>query len=201
MENPFEVVRKFEKAIADYCEAPDAVACTSCTTAILMAACWKKKELGPRVVSIPRFTYIGVVQSIHNAGHAIAFRDEIWKGQYVLDPLDIVDSARRLTSGMYKSGTMACLSLHWAKHLSVGQGGVILLDDPVAAAWLRKCRFDGRTEGVSPKDDEFIYPAFHAYMMPRDAAEALTKLAILPKHNEDLPNSDYADLSKCSLFR
>jgi dTDP-4-amino-4,6-dideoxygalactose transaminase len=96
---------------------------------------------------------------------------------------------------------MQCLSFHWTKHLSIGQGGAILLDDPEAAAWLRRARFDGRTEGVAPKDDVFDVIGWHAYMMPRDAAEGLTRLALLPRHNDDLPWSDYPDLSQAPVFQ
>lgn len=94
-----------------------------------------------------------------------------------------------------------CLSFHWSKHLGIGQGGAILLDDHSAYEWLRKMRFDGRTEGVAPKDDHFNMIGYHAYMSPRDAAEGLSKLAVLPKDNEPLPNDDYPDLSTMSIFQ
>ena len=42
---------------------------------------------------------------------------------------------------------------------------------------------------------------YHAYMMPRDAAEGLTRLKFLPKHNEDLPWDDYPELDKMELFK
>jgi dTDP-4-amino-4,6-dideoxygalactose transaminase len=95
---------------------------------------------------------------------------------------------------------MMCLSLHVSKILGVSQGGVILLDDPVADQVLRKMRFDGRTEGVHPRDDDFIR-GFHCYMSPSVAAQALWKLSTLPKHNDDLPNSDYSDLSAARIFQ
>jgi hypothetical protein len=38
-------------------------------------------------------------------------------------------------------------------------------------------------------------------MTPATAAEGLMRLAVLPKHNEPLPNSDYADLSELEIFR
>lgn len=73
-------------------------------------------------------------------------------------------------------------------------------DDPDADRWLRRARFDGRTEGVDPKDDDFIL-GWHCYMSPEIAAEGLVRLSWLPKHNADLPNSDYPDLSKVPLFQ
>ena len=201
VENPFDVVSKFEAAIAEYCGSPYAVAVTSCTSALLLCCSYLKvKE-----VSIPRYTYIGVGQSILNAGGKVVFRDENWSGMYQLKPYEIYDAARITTSNMYIPGSLMCLSLHISKILGVDQGGVILCDDHVTYKELRKMRFDGRTEGVHPRNDNFSR-GFHCYLSPNVAAQALWKLSTLPKHNEPLPwgpgtNSDYVDLSKLSIFQ
>lgn len=200
MANPFAVVNEFEEALAEYTGAPYVVTCTSCTSALLMALMWYGQECGFRIITIPKLTYVGVGMSILNAGHGIDFRDEDWQGEYVLDDFPLYDSARRFRRGMYKPGAMQCVSFHWSKLLSIGQGGAILLDDKRAAQWLRRCRFDGRSEGVAPRDDEFDMVGIHAYMMPRDAAEGLTRLSLLPDDNADLPRSDYADLSLAPIF-
>lgn len=196
--NPFQVVKDFEKAIAEYCGAPYAVSCTSCTMGILMACAWFKSQgwtwLGDRI-TMPSRSYVGIPASIKNSGYGVLFDDIQWSGEYQLKPLPLWDSARRTTSGMYRKGQMQVLSLHWSKILGVQQGGVILLDDPIAYDWLRRARFDGRTEGVSAFADPVQYPSWHAYMSPEIAAEALIRLSILPKDNADLPNSNYPDLS------
>lgn len=194
--NPHDVTRQFEAAIAYYCGAPYAVAVTSCTSALLLACAYHKVD----VVEIPKLTYVGVAQSILNAGGKVRFRDEDWQGSYRLEPYPIIDAARRTTSGMYEPGTMMCLSLHVTKILGVDQGGVILHDDPVADPILRKMRFDGRTEGIDAKHDTFAR-GFHCYLSPNVAAQALWKLAALPRHNADLPRSDYPDLSLQDVFR
>src|SRR3972149_3741736 len=95
---------------------------------------------------------------------------------------------------------MECVSFHGGKILGLQQGGAILHDDPEADWWLRKARFDGRTEGVAPKDDNFIF-GWHAYLSPEIAAQGIMRLCLLPKHNKDLPNDDYPDLSKVPLFQ
>lgn len=194
--NPYDVVRQFEAALCDYTGAKYAVATTSCTTALLLALAWHHpfRMTGPVVV--PRFTYVGVAQSVHNAGLRVTFSDEDWSGDYVLHPTPVVDSARRFTSGMFVPGEFRCVSFHWTKHVGIGQGGAVLHDDGKADAWLRRARFDGRTEGADPRTDKVQTPAWHATMMPRDAAEGLTLLANLPRHNDDLPNSDYPDLKE-----
>lgn len=194
--NAFQVVRDFEKAICNYTGAPFCVTVNSCTMALLLACKYLKVE----TVSIPKFTYVSVPMSIIHAGGKVEFRDEDWSGAYQLKPYPIWDSARHFTSGMYLDGQYICLSFHWSKILGIQQGGAILHDDPVADQWLRKARFDGRTEGVRPKNDNFIL-GYHCYMSPEIAAEGLVRLSFLPKHNRELPNDDYPDLSQVPIFQ
>jgi len=193
--NPHQVTKDFEKAICEYTGAPFCVAVNSCTMALLLACVWHKVE----TVSIPRFTYVSVPMSIIHAGGNVVFDDREWTGSYSLDPYPIRDSARRFTSGMYRGG-MECVSFHWSKILGLQQGGAILHDDAEADAWLRRARFDGRTEGVAPKDDDFIL-GWHCYLSPEISAQGVMRLCLLPKHNEDLPNDEYPDLSKVPLFQ
>ena len=95
-----------------------------------------------------------------------------------------------------------CVSFHWTKTLGVQQGGAILHDDPEADAWLRRARFDGRAEGVPPKEDSFpLRRAWHCYMSPEVAAAGLVRLARLPATNRPLPWDDYPDLSELEAFR
>ena len=196
MTNPHDVTKRFEEAIADYCGSPYAVAVTSCTAALLLCCVYHNV----RDVEIPCRTYVGVGQSILNAGGKVTFRNESWSGMYQLKPYPIYDAARRTTSDMYIQGTMMCLSLHISKICGVDQGGVILHDSNVADRVLRRMRFDGRAEGVHPQDDQFTR-GFHCYLSPNVAAQALWKLSTLPKHNADLPNSDYSDLSLAEIFQ
>lgn len=197
MTDAFKVVRDFEAALCDYTGARYAVTVNSCTMAILLTA----KYLGVRQVSIPKFTYVSVPQSIIHAGGKVSFRDEDWRGEYQLKPYPIWDAARRFTSDMYCPGQYQCVSFHWSKILGLQQGGAILHDSAVADRWFRKARFDGRTEGVAPKDDTFDTLGYHCYLSPEIAALGLVRLSFLPEHNEDLPNSDYPDLSQIAIFR
>ena len=193
--NPHQVTRDFEAAVAAYCGSRYAVAVNSCTAALLLCCAYHEVD----EVEIPARTYVGVAQSILNAGGRVKFRHEEWRGAYHLRPYPIVDAARRFTSSMHQRGMFTCISLHVSKICGVDQGGVILHDDPVADPVLRKMRFDGRTEGVHPKDDDFCR-GFHCYLSPSVAAQALWKLSTLPMHNCDLPNSDYSDLSLAPIF-
>ncbi len=199
--NPFDVIRQFEHAIAEYCGSPLAVSCTSCTAGILLACAWFRSQGLSGQISMPKYSYVGVPMSIKHAGFDVVFRDEDWSGEYQLFPLPLWDSARRTTRDMYRPGQMQVLSLHWSKVLGVQQGGIILLDDPEAADWLRRCRYDGRREGVPPAKDTFDMLGYHFYMSPETAAAALIRLSLLPAFNNDLPEINYPDLSLMKIFQ
>ena len=233
MSNPFQVVRDFEAALCAYTGAPFAVTTTSCTDALKLAVAWHLRnqdmvddgkdtgyiEYRPTHVEIPRRTYVGVPMAIIHAGGRPTFRDEEWRGAYQLKPLPIWDSARLFTGGMcigVNPGMvspfqnfgeqMVCVSFHWSKTLGIQQGGAILHDDPEADRWLRMARFDGRQEGVAPKDQKEWILGWHAYMAPETAAAGLVRLAHLPRNNEPLPwgpgtDSDYPDLSELPIFK
>ncbi len=168
--------------------------------ALFLACKWCKVE----EVEIPKRTYVSVPMSIIHAGGRVKFEDLPWLGTYRLKPYLIWDSARRFTSGMYnfyRKGGFECVSFHKSKILGLSQGGAILHDNPDADRWFRKARFDGRTEGVAPKDDTFDMLGYHCYLSPDVAAHGLWRLSYLPLHNDDLPNDDYPDLSQIPLFQ
>ncbi len=179
------------------------------------------KDLRPAEIEIPKHTYLSVPMSIIHAGGRPTFRDEEWLGAYQLKPLPVWDSARWFTSGLYRdigrkfsydetadkhidtpgAGHMVCTSHHWNKPLGIEQGGCILHDDPEADAWLRRARFDGRAEGVAPKDDTGIIIGHHCYLSPSVAANGLIRLHHLPKHLPPMPADDYPDLSTLECFK
>lgn len=194
--NPFKIVEEFEKVVAAYAGAPYGVAVDSCTNALLLACEYCKVER----VRIPCRTYVGVACSILHAGGTIKFEDYNWHGFYQLNPYPIIDSARRFQSDMYRRGTLYCVSFHWYKHLPLGRGGMILTDGPEEVEWLRRARFDGRTEGVPPKEDDFRIVGHHCYMAPELAARGLILMRNIPDYNPDLPEAEYPDLSKHSIF-
>lgn len=202
--NPWDTVRDFERRVAEYAGAPFAVAVDSCTNALLLCLVAHRNRSGAYwaddIITLPCKTYVGVAQAVLNAGHKCKFDDIGWRGAYRLRPTQIVDSARRFTRNMYGTGMLMCLSFHYAKHLPIGRGGMILLDDKPTADILRRMRYDGRREGVAPTRDTFDVPGYHCLMEPELAARGLALMQFIPDHNEDLPNDDYADLSKFKMF-
>lgn len=207
MKNPHQPTKDLEKALCEYTGAPYAVVVNSCTMALLLAMKWHLKDQHNRHIEIPKRTYVSVPMSIIHAGGRPIFRDENWLGAYQLKPFPVWDSARWLTNGLWniltdeQYGHMVCLSFHASKTLGDTQGGAILLDNPEADAWLRRARFDGRTEGVAPKDDDFQQIGWHCYISPDVSARLLLKLSVLPKHNPPLPNDEYPELDKMEIFK
>ena len=112
---PYDIVDALENVVAEYGGSKYAVAVDSCSNALLLAARYRFMTGSPITVSIPKRTYVGVAQAILNAGGQLKFRDEIWQGAYELQGIDVIDSARRFTRGMYIPGTLYCLSAHWGK--------------------------------------------------------------------------------------
>lgn len=200
MSDPFQVVRDFEKALCEYTGSRFAVTTNSCTMALLLAVAWYVRNGGDQEINIPKRTYVSVPMSILHAGGRATFRDEDWLGSYRLTPSPVWDCARTFTAGMYEPDTFQCVSFHHSKILGDTQGGAILHDNEDADGWLRKARFDGRTEGVFPKDDTFML-GWHCYISPDVAARLLWKMDKLPEHNDPLPNDDYPDISKSVIFK
>lgn len=195
--NPYQVVKDFEAAIRAYTGAPYCVTVNSCTMALLLACKWRNVDL----VNLPKHTYISVPMSVLHAGGRVAFKNRKWRGVYRLYPYSILDSARRFTSDMYEQHTTMCVSFHASKILGIEQGGAILHNDKHADAYYRRARFDGRTEGVAASDDIPSEIGYHCYMSPSVAAQGLLKIYSLSKHNDDLPNDNYPDLSKFEIFQ
>lgn len=199
--NPFEVVGDFEEAVALYTGAPFCVAVNSCTNALFLSLKWCRLRNGYQEVNVPKRTYVSVPMQVIHAGYGLRFVSKKWSGAYQLNPTPVWDCARRFTSGMYKTPYFMCTSHHWSKPLGIQQGGCILHHDPVADKWFRKARFDGRSEGVAPHDDDVDMLGWHCYMAPEIAAAGLVRLSHLRQNVADLPNDAYPDLSKLRVFQ
>ena len=206
---PYNIVKEFEKAVAEYTGAPYAIAVDSCTNALLLCC----EYLQVVQVILPSKTYVGVAYSVLNAGGSVVFQDYEWEGWYQLRPYPIIDSARRFYKGMFADAkdevevhcgkdcvVFVCLSFHWKKFIPIGRGGIILTNDDKADKILRKMRFDGRAEDTEPKEDIFITPGHHCYMLPEEAARGLLFMSDVKDYYEDLPEPNYPDLSKNFVY-
>lgn len=195
LNNPYSIVRQFESTVAEYASTPYAIAIDSCTNALFL--CCKYLDVGS--VFVPKRTYLSVPMSIIHAGGDVVFEDREWAGIYQLRPYPIWDAAKRLTSDMYMAGQLMCLSFHIKKHLSIGKGGMILTDDPEAAAWFKRARYEGRNEKPY-KEDDIEMLGWNMYMTPQQAAHGLALMQDLPRQNADLEEK-YRDLTEFSVFK
>lgn len=204
----FRVVRDFEAAIAAYTGAPYVVTTNSCTMAILLACARRFFEQGKRQqfdrgwrAGLPAVTYPSVPMSVIHAGGVPILEPRDWHGAYEIRPWGVWDCALRFTGNMYSQGQMQCVSFHARKLLKIGHGGAILHDNAEADAWLRKARFDGRTEGIPPADDCYDMVGWHCYMLPEEAARGLHLLSYYPAQMPDMPKDPYPDLRRWPIFK
>jgi dTDP-4-amino-4,6-dideoxygalactose transaminase len=190
-------VEMFEEAMAEYSGAAFGVATESCSMALLLSLLYE--DVQGTKIALPAKTYISVPAAVQHAGAIPVLTDHEWSGAYYLGQTGIVDSALRMTEGMYQSGTLYCVSFHARKHLKIGRGGMILTDDLEAADWLRRARFDGRTGSVPFLEDDVETLGWNGYLTPEQAARGLQLLEHLPAENADL-TPDYPDLRNLPVF-
>ena len=177
------VIRQFEKTIANHCGAPYGVAVESCTAALFLCCLYLKVQ----EVTIPKKTYFSVPMSIRHAQGWVNYEDKKWRGAYQLNPYPIIDSAMRFRKGMYQPGFFHCLSFHYAKHIPIGRGGMILTDDRKAAEWFRVMRNDGRRE-IQKEKDKVKLAGWNFYMTADQAARGLELFYWRIHGKNDLPD-------------
>jgi dTDP-4-amino-4,6-dideoxygalactose transaminase len=194
----FDSVIDFEKEIATYFGSPYAVAVDCCTHAIELCLRYTRASS----VSVPKRTYISVPFLAEKLGLPLEWRDEDWVDYYYLRGTDIIDAAVLWQKDSYIPGTFMCLSFQFKKHLSLGRGGMILLDSPQAYDDLKKLVYDGRDPNVPWRDQNISSIGYHYYMTPETAALGLKKL---PHAIKTTPTkwtvTDWPDLTKMEVFQ
>lgn len=174
---PFDVVRDFEKAVAQFTGAPRAVAVDCCTNAIFLSCI--STRVKDKLITIPDDTYVSVPNAIKLAGGRVKLASIAWKGYYQLAPFDIIDSAKDFYYGMYtQKNSLVCLSFHAKKHLPIGRGGMILCPNNIIADKLSRLAYDGRC-GLSYDEEDIWDIGYHMYMTPDQAARGLFLLDAL----------------------
>jgi dTDP-4-amino-4,6-dideoxygalactose transaminase len=197
--NPFKIVRMFEEEVAEYTNAPYAVAVDSCTNALFL--CLKFLNIEGEEIIVPKKTYLSVPMSVIHAGGVPVFKDIEWSGIYQLKPFNLYDAAKRFTSNMYIPNSLMCLSFHIKKHISIGKGGMILTDNPFAVEWLKKARYEGRSEKNYDQDNIQML-GWNMYMTPLQASHGLSLMLNYPEHVPDLgENGGYKDLTTNDVFK
>ena len=94
------------------------------------------------------------------------------------------------------------LSFQFQKHLSLGRGGMILLDDKEDYDLLKKMSYDGRVSDVPWREQNIDTMGYHYYMTPETAQNGLRKL---PDAIESTPRqwvwTDWPDLREMEVFK
>jgi dTDP-4-amino-4,6-dideoxygalactose transaminase len=192
----FEVVQDFETQIASFFGAPFAVAVDSCTHGIELALRYSQAV----EISVPKRTYLSIPFLAHKLGLDLVWRDDEWVDYYYLTD-DIVDAAVLWKANSYIPDTMMGISFQYQKHLSLGRGGVLLLDDEQAAMDIKKMSYDGRLPNIPWRDQNISTTGFHYYMTPETAQLGIEKLdlaiAATPRR---WVVTDWPDLTEMDVF-
>jgi dTDP-4-amino-4,6-dideoxygalactose transaminase len=200
--NSYSIVEQFERRVADFAGSKFAVSCESCTAALFLSMHMLKeyRYSQPSAVRVPLRTYASVPMAALQAGFNVELVDFDWTGAYALEPLPVVDGAKRFRRGMYQGG-LHCLSFHAKKSIAIGRGGMILTDDAADAALLKRLRYDGRD--AKPYSQEAISVlGWNMYMTPDQAARGLMLMDIMPSPDGFADQTeDYPPLTNHPVFK
>lgn len=195
----FEVIGEFENSIAKFFASPYAIAVDSCTHGIELCLRYTNETK----ISVPKRTYLSVPFLAEKMGLEREWRDEEWEDYYTLNYGDkrIIDAAVLWKKDSYIPNTFMCLSFQYQKHLSLGRGGIILLDNEDDFISLKKMSYDGRLPNIPWRDQNIDTVGFHYYMTPETAKLGLEKL----QHAIDTPPkkwvvTDWPDLTQMDIF-
>ena len=195
----FEIITEFEQSIAEFFGSPYAVAVDSCTHGIELCLRYTKETK----INVPKRTYLSVPFLAEKMGLEREWRDEEWEDYYTLNYGDkrIIDAAVLWRKDSYIPNTFMCLSFQYQEHLSLGRGGVILLDNEEDFITLKKMSYDGRLPNIPWREQNIDTVGFHYYMTPETAKLGLEKIknAIETTPKKWLV-TDWPDLTKMEIF-
>ena len=195
---PFEMVREFEKKIAQFYGAPYAVATDCCTHAVELSL----RYLAYNNVTCPSHTYVGIPMTLEKLNLQWNFVDAEWQDYYYIGNTNVIDAAVFWKQNGYIAGTYMCLSFQYQKHLNLLRGGMILLDDLDASQILKKMSYDGRIPNVPWKSQDIDVLGYHYYMPPETAQLGIDKFddaVLTPPRSQSF--CDYPYLPDMKVFR
>ena len=194
----FKSVEKFENLIADFFGSKYAVSTDSCTHAIEL--CLRYQNISK--VEFPKHTYVGIPLLGFKLGLNWQLVEKRWENFYTIGKTNIIDAAVLWKKNSYIKGTMMCLSFQYQKHLNIGRGGMILLDNKRDYNNLIKLSYDGRQRNKPWRKQNISKIGYHYYMTPENA-ELGTKIfeRVKYKKPKNWNWKDYPDLSKMKVFK
>jgi hypothetical protein len=196
----FEVVTTFENKISEFFGASYAVAVDSCTHGLELCL----RHTNETKINVPKRTYLSVPFLAEKIGLKREWRDDDWEKYYTINYGDkrIIDAAVLWEKNSYIPNTFMCISFQYQKHLSLGRGGVILIDNESDYISLKKMSYDGRLPNIPWRDQDIDTVGFHYYMTPETAQLGLDKLqtAIDTPPRQWVVN-DWPDLTEMQIFK
>jgi dTDP-4-amino-4,6-dideoxygalactose transaminase len=196
----FEVVSTFENKIAEFFGSPYAVAIDSCTHGLELCLRYTNETK----INVPKRTYLSVPFLAEKIGLEREWRDENWENYYTINYGDkrIIDAAVLWKKNSYISNTFMCISFQYQKHLSLGRGGVILVDNEVDYNSLKKMSYDGRLPNIPWRTQDIDTVGFHYYMTPETAQLGLDKLQMaIDTPPRQWVVTDWPDLTEMQIFK
>lgn len=190
-------LEKFESIVADYFGSPRAVAVDCCTHAIEL--CLRHKKVFS--ATCPTHTYISVPFTLEKLKINWRFESKKWQEYYFLGNTNIIDAAVLWREDSYIPGTLMCLSFQFKKHLNLGRGGMILVDDEEDYQALKKMRYDGRVDNIPWAEQNIDTIGYHYYMTPETAALGIEKFNLVKNlQPKKWSWENYPDLSEMKVF-
>ena len=193
----FEIIEKFEIEVAKFFGAPYAVAFDSCTHGIEVVLRYLKLNK----ILVPRRTYLSIPMLADKLNIKLEWKDERWEDYYYISDL-VIDAAVLWKKNSYLPGTFMGVSFQYQKHLSLGRGGVILLDNESDRIQLKKMSYDGRLPLIPWREQNIDTIGYHYYMTPETASLGLSKLEEAIKTNpRKWHYTDWPDLTDMDVFK
>lgn len=195
----FNIVGEFEEKIAQFFGSPYAVAVDSCTHGIELCLRYTKETK----INVPKRTYLSVPFLAEKLNIERVWRDEEWEDFYTLNYGNkrIIDAAVLWRKDSYLPNTFMCISFQYQKHLSLGRGGIILLDSKEDYVTLKKMSYDGRQPLIPWRDQNIDCVGYHYYMTPETAQMGLNKLEnAINTTPRKWVVTDWPDLTQMKIF-
>jgi dTDP-4-amino-4,6-dideoxygalactose transaminase len=196
----FEVVAAFEKKISEFFGSPYVVAVDSCTHGLELCL----RHTNETKINVPKRTYLSVPFLAEKIGLKREWRDDNWERYYTINHGDkrIIDAAVLWEKNSYIPNTFMCISFQYQKHLSLGRGGVILMDNESDYISLKKMSYDGRLPNIPWRDQDIDTVGFHYYMTPETAQLGLNKLqTAIDTPPRQWVVTDWPDLTEMQIFK
>lgn len=193
----FQIVTDFEKKISEFFGCRFAVAVDSCTHGIELCLRLTRADK----IRIPKHTYLSVPFLSEKLKIKLEWTDEKWEDYYFLTD-KIADAAVFWKKNGYIENTMMCVSFQYQKHLSLGRGGVILLDNEQDAITLKKMSYDGRIPNIPWREQNIDMVGYHYYMTPETAKLGIEKLpSAIQAQPKKWVYTDWPDLTQMDVFK